>query len=431
MNDTVGRAAVRFACPGTCAVATGARSGSASASPWLRSAPAPSSPPATCPRADPPASARNFPCGLSATCEEALTKSASLGNLLGPLQVRKDLVALAAAAALCALLCAVLALAPSAGAASLEAKLTAARGEAVSISAALRESNAQLGAAESEAAAAEAREERLSGLLAEGEERAAELATGSPGPAAGLRPRGLACAAPALPWPSAWWRSTRAARRAPPASSSAPASYQELLTQDRLPGGDRRIRQRPRRPRRAGAKRRSPRGGAGRRPGGAQGRGLRRTPRRRGTRKSRRCAKPPRPRPPGWSRSSADRKPRCGTLKANIGSWVAEIGQEARAAKRAASEAEAEEEVGRWLGGPYSIPDLHRDVRVRRQLRRRQPLQRRRRRLPDPPLDLGTLRRPGRTAERAEGRTGPDRRRNLGGLGSERLGLRVGRGGPG
>ena len=38
-------------------------------------------------------------------------------------------------------------------------------------------------------------------------------------------------------------------------------------------------------------------------------------------------------------------------LKSNIGDWVEEI-EEARAASRA----EAEEEVGRWLGGPYSIP---------------------------------------------------------------------------
>ncbi|HWO46691.1 MAG TPA: transglycosylase family protein, partial [Solirubrobacterales bacterium] len=40
------------------------------------------------------------------------------------------------------------------------------------------------------------------------------------------------------------------------------------------------------------------------------------------------------------------------TLKSDIAEWVEEI-QEARLAE---SEAEAEEEVGRWLGGPYSIP---------------------------------------------------------------------------
>jgi septal ring factor EnvC (AmiA/AmiB activator) len=53
---------------------------------------------------------------------------------------------------------------------------------------------------------------------------------------------------------------------------------------------------------------------------------------------------------------SAGREASLATLKDDIGSWVEEV-QKARAAEaRAASEAEAEEEVGRWLGGPYSIP---------------------------------------------------------------------------
>ena len=53
---------------------------------------------------------------------------------------------------------------------------------------------------------------------------------------------------------------------------------------------------------------------------------------------------------------SAAREASLASLKSNIGTWVKEI-QAARAAEaRAASEAEAEEEVGRWLGGPYSIP---------------------------------------------------------------------------
>ena len=39
------------------------------------------------------------------------------------------------------------------------------------------------------------------------------------------------------------------------------------------------------------------------------------------------------------------------TLKSKIGGWVSDI-EEAEAASRAA----AEEEVGRWLGGPYTIP---------------------------------------------------------------------------
>ncbi|HEY4778466.1 MAG TPA: hypothetical protein VIH47_02605, partial [Solirubrobacterales bacterium] len=62
-----------------------------------------------------------------------------------PARARKDLVALGAAAALlCALLAAVLVLAPPAGAAdpgSLEARLVAARGEAGTIAAGLRASH--------------------------------------------------------------------------------------------------------------------------------------------------------------------------------------------------------------------------------------------------------------------------------------------------
>jgi Transglycosylase-like domain len=40
------------------------------------------------------------------------------------------------------------------------------------------------------------------------------------------------------------------------------------------------------------------------------------------------------------------------TLRSDIAEWVEEVQE----AKLAESEAEAEEEVGRWLGGPYSIP---------------------------------------------------------------------------
>ena len=49
---------------------------------------------------------------------------------------------------------------------------------------------------------------------------------------------------------------------------------------------------------------------------------------------------------------SASREAALARLKTDISSWVDQL-QEARLAE---SEAEAEEEVGRWLGGPYSIP---------------------------------------------------------------------------
>jgi peptidoglycan hydrolase CwlO-like protein len=66
-----------------------------------------------------------------------------------------------------------------AGAASigdLEAKVSAARGEASSLRASLQAAQGELAAAQEEADAASAREEELTGLLATGEERAARLA---------------------------------------------------------------------------------------------------------------------------------------------------------------------------------------------------------------------------------------------------------------
>jgi hypothetical protein len=48
----------------------------------------------------------------------------------------------------------------------------------------------------------------------------------------------------------------------------------------------------------------------------------------------------------------ASREASLSKLKHDISEWVEEV-QEAQLAE---SEAEAEEEVGRWLGGPYSIP---------------------------------------------------------------------------
>jgi hypothetical protein len=53
---------------------------------------------------------------------------------------------------------------------------------------------------------------------------------------------------------------------------------------------------------------------------------------------------------------AAAREASLATLKGDIGTWVKQVQQVRAAEARAASEAEAEEEVGRWLGGPYSIP---------------------------------------------------------------------------
>jgi septal ring factor EnvC (AmiA/AmiB activator) len=98
---------------------------------------------------------------------------------LASARVRSNLFALACAGALLgALVALVLVCAPGARAADrgkLEAKLTAGREEASALGGELQASQAELAGAEAEAATAEHHEERLSGLLAEGEEREAQL----------------------------------------------------------------------------------------------------------------------------------------------------------------------------------------------------------------------------------------------------------------
>jgi peptidoglycan hydrolase CwlO-like protein len=96
-----------------------------------------------------------------------------------PLELRKDLGRIGAAASLCALLAVLVAAVGTAGATKadkLEAKLAHARDEANSLSSQLQLTTSELASAEGEAAQAQAHEEKLSGLLQEGRERAAELA---------------------------------------------------------------------------------------------------------------------------------------------------------------------------------------------------------------------------------------------------------------
>ncbi|HET9198244.1 MAG TPA: transglycosylase family protein [Solirubrobacterales bacterium] len=95
------------------------------------------------------------------------------------LRLRRDLLGICAAALLCVLLVALGAATGRAGATEaeqLEAKLAAARDEAGSLAAQLQATTSELAGAEAEAKDAAAEEEELSGLLAEGRERAAELA---------------------------------------------------------------------------------------------------------------------------------------------------------------------------------------------------------------------------------------------------------------
>ena len=94
-----------------------------------------------------------------------------------PVRARNAVALCGAFALFCAIVVVVLTLAPRASAAveGLESKLESAREEAGSVAASLRSSRERLATAEAEAAEAAAHEERLSALLAEGQERAAEL----------------------------------------------------------------------------------------------------------------------------------------------------------------------------------------------------------------------------------------------------------------
>jgi peptidoglycan hydrolase CwlO-like protein len=275
-----------------------------------------------------------------------------------PVRARKDLAAACAAAALlCPLIVAVLALAPRAGAAgagALEAKLEGAREEAGSIAAGLRRSRAELAAAEAEATAAETRAERLSGLLAEGRERAAELS------------RELTATRRELAVEKGRLRRSRealAARLVAIYESGAPSTadlvfgsgdYQELITRadylreieesdSALADRVEQVRDDVRHEARLVADLEARALAYDRRLTAARAQIA-------AVREAARAAA-------ARLRSvSAEREASLADLKSSIGRWVKEV-QEARAAEaRAADEAEAEEEVGRWLGGPYSIP---------------------------------------------------------------------------
>lgn len=270
-----------------------------------------------------------------------------------PARARKDLAALCCALTLfCALVAAVLAIAPAAGAAgvdALETRLSSARDEAGSIAAGLRESKERLGAAEEEAADAAAREERLSALLAEGRERAAELSG-----ALRLTRERLAVEKARLR------RSLRAlaARLVaiyetgiPSASSLIFGStdYRELTTRAHylraIEESDSALADRVEEVRDE-VRRQAERVAA------LQARAIAYNERLAAARREiasvRAAAEAAAAR---QQAIGAEREAALTELRRSIESWVEEL-EEARAASRA----EAEEEVGRWLGGPYSIP---------------------------------------------------------------------------
>ena len=96
-----------------------------------------------------------------------------------PFEVRKDLLKICAAACLCALLAALVVTASSAEATEAEqlaTKLASARDAAGSLASQLQTTTAEVGSAEAEAKDAAAEEAELTGLLGEGRERAARLA---------------------------------------------------------------------------------------------------------------------------------------------------------------------------------------------------------------------------------------------------------------
>jgi septal ring factor EnvC (AmiA/AmiB activator) len=274
-----------------------------------------------------------------------------------PLESRKNLFQIGAAASLCALLAILIAAVGTASAGksgALEAKLTKAREEAASLSSQLQATTAELAGAEAEAAKAQAREEKVTALLNEGRERAAELA------------RQLEATEHRLAVEKARLQRSRqvlAQRLVAIYESGTPDAatlvleaddYQDLVARNdylrAINEADSALAERVAEVRvavhrqvlrvtdleaealaydeqleDAQAKIASVREAAETSAARLQSLG-------------------------------ASREASLATLKSDIAQWVDEI-QEARAAEaREASEAEAEEEVGRWLGGPYSIP---------------------------------------------------------------------------
>jgi septal ring factor EnvC (AmiA/AmiB activator) len=275
-----------------------------------------------------------------------------------PAPASKDLVALGVAVALfCALVAAALAVAPRAGAADvgeLEAKLVAARGEAGTIAAGLQESRQRLATAEAEAAVAQKREDRLSALLAEGQERAAELSSK------------LAATREQLAAERARLRRSLgalAARLVAIYESGTPSTaslifgstdYQELITRSDylraieesdsdLAARVEQVRDEVRREAELVAE--------------LEARAIAYNERLDAARAQIAAVREAAQQAAARQQSiAAERAASLADLKSSIARWVKEV-QEVRAAEaRAATEAEAEEEVGRWLGGPYSIP---------------------------------------------------------------------------
>ncbi|HEU4706492.1 MAG TPA: transglycosylase family protein [Solirubrobacterales bacterium] len=270
-----------------------------------------------------------------------------------PLEPRRDLLGICAAASLGALLAILILAVGTAGATdagALEAKLAHGRDEASSLSARLQSTTAELGAAEAEAAKAQAHEEKLDGMLQEGRERAAELARR-------LRATRHRLAVEKARLQRA--RSVLAARLVAIYESGTPdtadlvlesSDYRDFVARDdylrTISEADSALADRVAEVR-AAVHREVLQVGDLKAEAIAYDEQLEAA--RAEVAEVREAARASAAR---LQALKGSREASLATLKGDIAEWVAEV-QEARLAE---SEAEAEEEVGRWLGGPYSIP---------------------------------------------------------------------------
>lgn len=269
----------------------------------------------------------------------------------------KRLCAAGAAAILCGLVGLAATAPPPAGAASagaLEAKLASARGEAGSLAAGLQESQRRYAAAAAEAHAAAAHERRLADLLAAGQQRAAALS------------RKVASTRHRLALERARLRRSHhalAQRLVAIYESGTPdtaslifgsGDYEEMITRSdylrEISESDSALAERVEQVRNAVHR-------EVRRVAALKARAVAYDKRLAAARAQiasvREAAEAAAAR---LQAISASREAALAGLKSKISTWVEEV-QKARAAEaRAASAAAAEEEVGRWLGGPYSIP---------------------------------------------------------------------------
>jgi septal ring factor EnvC (AmiA/AmiB activator) len=273
------------------------------------------------------------------------------------LEVRKGLSKICAAACLCALLAVLIAAAGSAGATEadqLQAKLGSAREEASALSARLQSTTAELGSAEAEAEEAAGRERELATLLAEGRERAAELAAELEATEHRLEVEKARLQRSRLVLGE---RLVAIYEQGVPSTESlvlGASDYEDFVAQNdylrAISEADSALADRVAEVR-AAVRRQVLEVTDLKAEAIAYDERLEAAKAQIGEVRAAAQASAAR-----LQSLTASREAALATLKTDIAEWVDQI-QEIRAAEaREATEAEAEEEVGRWLGGPYSIP---------------------------------------------------------------------------